>query len=275
MDGIKNPTTREALIVLLRELRCLFVPPFELKCLTDLPDVLDKKLRYLTKNKDEDDETKFNELVDELECTMWKWHQSSNQSYEFLTCHAIMTIFDFSLERLSFSYSLGEKEIEKICAGLKQNFDELKKLKTIMDKQAFVLNVALSSPFNKEKVVQYILKRMPNKISQKFTCCTGRNFDLLKLHRVVQQIITRKGNYLNVKAKSLSMYFNSILSSTVNKGPMKAENGEVEESMRSLLEDLGLVKYYPQKLNYSDVIKVTEDICKKSNETPSSLQELP
>ena len=94
---------------------------------------------------------------------------SSNQSYEFLTCLAIMTIFDFSLERLSFGYNLREKEIQKISTGLKQNFEELKKLKTIMDKQAFMLNIALSNPFNKKKVVQYILERMPKKISKKFT----------------------------------------------------------------------------------------------------------
>ena len=75
LDGIENTTTREALRALLRELRCLYVPSsFELKCLTDLPDVIDKKMRHLTKNRDEDDETKFSELVDQLEYTIWKWH---------------------------------------------------------------------------------------------------------------------------------------------------------------------------------------------------------
>ena len=56
---------------------------------------------------------------------------------------------------------------------------------------------------------------------------------------------------------------------------MRTVNGEVKESVRSLLKDLGLVEYYPQKLSYSDVIKVTEDTCKETNERPSSLQELP
>ena len=103
----------------------------------------------------------------------------------------------------------------------------------------------------------------------------GPEFDLLKLNQAVQQIITRKGNDWRVKVKSLSIYFNSIFLRKLSRSPTKSENGEVKYSVRTLLNDLGLMKYYPQKLSYSDVIKVTEDTCKETNETPSSLQELP
>ena len=275
LGEIQNPTIQCALRHLLRELKCLYVPPVEMELLTDFPEIIDKKRKYLTLNRDEDDETKFNEIVDLLECPIWKWHQSSKQSYEFLTFLATLSLFDFSFEELSFNNGLHEKEIIKLSIWLKRNFEELEKLKAVMDKQAFVLNIALSNPFQKTQVVRYILRKLPNKISPKFRRYSGQNFNLLELNQAVQQIITRKGNDWRVKGKSLSIYFSSIFSRKLSRISTKGENGEVKESVRTLLEDLGLVEYYPQKLSYSDVIKVTEDTCKETNETPSSPQELP
>ena len=275
LNRIKNTTTREALRVLLRELRCLHVPSFELKTLTDLPDVMNKRMRYLTLNRD-DDGIKCEEMVDQLECTIWKWHNSSESSYEFLTFLATLSLFDFSLKELIFNNSVQEKDIQNLSTTLRRNLDELKKLKTIMDKQAFVLNIALSNPFEKTEVLHYILGKLPNKISRKFSGCTGQNFNLLKLQEAVKQLITRKyDKVLEEKQKSLSMHFNSIFSRKISIIPAEAENGEVKKSVKTLLENLGLMEYYPQKLSYGDVIKVTENACNETDEKPSLLQELP
>ena len=219
---------------------------------------------------------KCEELVDQLECTIWKWHKSSESSYEFLSVLAILSLFDFSLEEVNFNNSLQEKEIQNLSATLRRNLEELKKLKTIMDKQAFVLNIALSNPFEKIKVLHYILGKLPNKISRKFSGCTGQNFNFQKLQEEVKQLITRKyEKVLEEKQKSLSMHFNSIFSRKISIVPTEAKNGELKASVKTLLENLGLMEHYPQKLSYGDVIKVTEDTCKETNETPSSLQELP
>ena len=275
LDGIKNTTKYGAVKSLLRELRCLCIPSFELKNLTDMPDVMNNRMKYLTLNRD-DDGTKCNEFVDQLECTLWKWHRSSSQSYEFLTCLATLSLFDFALEELSFNNGLQEKEIERISTELRQNFLELKNLKTIQGKQAFVLNIALTNPFDKNKVVPYILGILPNKLSPKFTSCTGQNFNILELHKACKQIITRKDDKeLKDKAKSLSMHFNSIFSRKLSASQIKEEKPNIKVSVESLLKDLGLVEYYPQKLTYSEVIKLTEDALKDINEKPSTLRELP
>ena len=55
---------------------------------------------------------------------------------------------------------------------------------------------------------------------------------------------------------------------------MIEENPQVNESLQKLLEELGLTEYYPQKLTYNDVIKLTEDALKDVNEKPSTLCEL-
>ena len=273
LDGINNTTIHGALKSLLRELKCLCIPSFELKNLTDLPDGMEKKMKYLTLNRD-DGGSACNELVDQLVCTIRKWHQSS--SYEFLTCLATLSLFDFSLEEFSFNHGLQEEDIKILSTTLRRNFDDLKSLKTIQDKQAFVLNIALNNPQDKGKSVHYILGRLPNKISKKFTGCTGQNFDLIKLYKAVKEIITRKdGKMLKEKAKSLSMSFNLIFSRKLSSSQIKEENVEVKEAVQSLLEDLGLTEYYPQKLGYGDVIKLTEDALKDVNEKPSTLTELP
>ena len=40
---------------------------------------------------------------------------------------------------------------------------------------------------------------------------------------------------------------------------IRESNPAVKESVQSLLEDLGLTEYYPQKIGYGDVIKLTEE----------------
>ena len=71
------------------------------------------------------------------------------------------------------------------------------------------------------------------------------------------------------------MYFNSIFSQRFSSSQITEDHFKVKESVRNLLEDLGLIEYYPQKLSYANVIKLTDDVFKDVNERPSTLQELP
>ena len=158
LGGIKNTTIQGALRSLLRELKCLYVPPVEIECLTDLPDIIDRKRKYLTLNRDEGDETKFDEIADHLESTVWKCQRSASQSYEFLTCLATLSLFNFSLDELSFKHTLQEEDVEKLSAMLRENFRELRTLSESEKKEAFVLNIALNNPFENTKVLHYILE---------------------------------------------------------------------------------------------------------------------
>ena len=189
LDGIKNTTIQSALRSFLRELKCLYIPPIEIEHLTDLPDIIDKRRKYLILNKDEDDEMKFNGLIDLLESTIWKWHQSSSSSYEFLTCLATMSLFGFSLEELSFNDNLKGKDVEKLSVALRENFSEIKTMNKSKNKQAFVLNIALNNPFERKIVVEYILKHLKDEICPKFTSCITDKFDLIKLQQTVENAL--------------------------------------------------------------------------------------
>ena len=72
LDGFKD-TTQTALRSLMRELKCLYVPQLEIENLTDLPGIINDRKKYLILNREEDDKTTFNELIDQIECTIWKW----------------------------------------------------------------------------------------------------------------------------------------------------------------------------------------------------------
>ena len=276
LDGIRNTTTRGALRSLMRKLKYLYVPQLEIENLTDLPGIINDRKKYLILNREEGDKTRFNELIDQTECTIWKWEQTSGKSYEFLVCLATLSLFDCRVEELSFSHVLEEKELEQLTFTLREHFQELKTLKKNKNKQAFLFNIALNNPFDKKKVVNYILKKIPDKISSKFSSCTVDKFDLEELEKAVKGILHRKyGKALKEKEKSLSMHFNCIFSRKFRESHLEEESGQVKESVQRLLEDLGLTEYYPQKLGYGDVIKLTEDALKDVNEKPSSLRDLP
>ena len=283
LDGIKNTIIQYSLRSLLRELKCLYVPSIEPENMTDLPDIISKRQKYLTVNRvtdddDDDDEAKFEPLIDQLECLAWKWNGSSSSSYEVLTCLATLTLFDFSLERLSFGHILGANEIDKLSKTLRENFEEFKSLQKKRNKQAFVLNIALNNPFKRNKAVQYFMRKFPDKISSKFTTCAIHNFYLSEMHGRVKHTLFRgkeDEKTLKAKQKSLLMHFNSIFSRKLQEDQIEEDSLEVNENVRGLLEDLGLTEYYPQRLSYDEVIKITEDALNDVNKTPSTLPELP
>ena len=71
------------------------------------------------------------------------------------------------------------------------------------------------------------------------------------------------------------MHFNSIFSRKICESQTNKEHSQSHESVQRLLKDLGLAEYYPQKITYGDVIKLTEDALKDVRKPPSTLRELP
>ena len=92
LNGFGDTTSQRALRPLMRELKCLYVPQLEIENLTDLPGIINDRKKYFILNREKDDKTRFNELIDQIECTIWKWEQSSSQSYEFLVCLATLSL---------------------------------------------------------------------------------------------------------------------------------------------------------------------------------------
>ena len=107
------------------------------------------------------------------------------------------------------------------------------------------------------------MEKLPNTVD---------TFDLKEIRKEVKRILAKQdAKAFEEKQKSLLMHFNSIFSRKICESQTKEAQSKIHETVQSLLEDLGLVEYYPQKITYGDVIKLTEDALKDVNEKPSTL----
>ena len=84
----------------IHKLKCLYIETFDIQCITELPETLNKNLKNIILNrKDEDEISKQRDVLNQLECTIWKWHQDSHSSYKNLFCLATLSLFGFSLDK--------------------------------------------------------------------------------------------------------------------------------------------------------------------------------
>ena len=158
LDEHKNNTMKQkALRSVLHELKCLYIEQFDIQCITELPEILSRKVKHIILNRmDVNDVSKQRELLNELECTIWKWHKSSNSSYQYLACIATLSLFGFSLEKFCFESVLSVKDLENLSKMLEENVKELKNLTQKQEKEAYVLNIALHNRFETSEVVRFI-----------------------------------------------------------------------------------------------------------------------
>ena len=274
-----NPSKRYKLISLFAELNCLYFPPSKAKSLTDLSKYLTNRKEYFVNNREDDDEAKFKDLIHELESIIWNWEKCSGLSYEYLVCIATLSLFGFDVEVSRFTIIPNEKQLETLSSMLSENLKDLAVFHKIEEKQAYVLNIAMSNYFGKTKVVPYILRKLPDPISQEvsipsFPRCGEK--DLAKLQNAIKYITS--GNYENAfkyREKFLAMCFQSIFSQKVSTTVTGHTTTGLSESLKSFLQKLELLQYYPKKLTHVDVMKLTEDACNNVNKKPSSLAKIP
>ena len=269
---------QKALRSALHELKCLYIDIFDINCITELPEILNKKVENIVLNRNDADEiSKQRELINQLESTIWKWHQDSPSSYNILICLATLSLFGFSLEKFCFETSPSVKDLENLSTILEDNFKELKSIEEKERKEAYVLDIALHNPFETYQVIRFLQATLPDAIFHKIPSSGAVDADLTKLREEVTHGLFGKDHKPTFKErqKSLSMHFYSIFSRKMRQSRKEENNVDIKPNVQRLLEDLDLMKYYPQKITYDDVIKISEDGCKETNEKPSTLKELP
>ena len=271
----QNPSKPRKLISLFAELKCLYFPPFKTKRLTDLPKLLTKRKEYFVNNREDDDEAKFKDLIHELESTIWRWRKRSKWNYEYLVCIATLSLFEFDVEVLFFTIIPNERQLENLSSMLKENLEDLTGFHKIEEKQAYVLNIAMSNYFENTKVVPYILKKIPHTIPQELSIPSCGEKDLAELKKAINRIISGKDNnaYKNAE-KFWSMHFQSIFLQKVPTTTVENNTIWISESLKHFLEKLGLLQYYPNKLTHVLVMELSEDALNDVNGKPSTLPQL-
>ena len=276
----KAPTRdRSKLISIFAELNSLYFPPFETKSLTDLPKLLLEIKEDFMNKRDEHDAAKLKDLIPKIESTIWSWGKCSKLSYEYLVCVATLSLFGYDVEVSFFTNIPKEKQLQNMSSMLSKNLEDLTVCHKNEEKQAYVLNIAVSNSFQNFKVASYLLRKMPGTISKKLPIPSSLSYgekDIAKLQTAINHIIDGNHDkaYKN-REKFLSMYFQSIFSQRVLTTELEQDTERASNSFQCLLQALGLIEYYPQKLTLVRVIKLTEEALKDANGKPSSLPELP
>ena len=222
-----------------------------------------------------------------LESTILAWEARHKPDFDYLVCLAVLHLHGFDLTQKSFEYYPELDDIRDIAKLLDQSIEKIDDTRDMRQKQAFLLNLALSSPHNKEKTVKYMLDKMPGQIDLELKKCwkkssnsTENTIKLTSLKNVINKYLGDYNTDENLLA--LAQSIKRKLESVMQKGQTWCKEKKVDinqfdlnESAQELLEILNLKQYYPQKLTYEEVILLTPDILKDVRQKPKDLSELP
>ena len=250
--------------------------PFTVDSMKQLPTILKK---YANSRTALDLKT----MQERLENTAKALMENPDKSYEHLVILGSLHLMGFNFESCLFDHTLVKKDlsvaVELLEAGF-QFLDSSPKAK----QQAYILNLGLSSRAQRQEIIQVMTERMPGEICIELreACKKTKGherIDLDRLQEEVDKILPNQPIALKLKPwiHALTYEFRS-LHVTSKMERIKHEinlHGSLDKKIEKLLETLGMKKYYPQKLQYEDVIMMRTDVHDDVNQKPSSLLDLP
>ena len=280
MDGISRSSfpniesIKQAISGLCRDPDIL-IPHLEISRISDLPNVLRESTADYYSN--------IKGLSHSLEQFLLRWKTENKVTEEFLVCLCVMNCSGFNLEKFIFERPLDKITIEEISDTLDQHLLKFQLLENRNQKQAYILKLAFDSP-QPGSSLQYMMDRMEVEVKLKQTwkllnatdnvrnCVEFR--DELKDHLDGGKTKMK----LDTLVQSLKIQFQSILNKPLEHRdeslPQDGSHASADRIMEQL-EQLGMTKYFPQKLKYEDVIMLTSDVFKNFYHTPANLKELP
>ena len=230
---------------------------------------------------DREDDVPVEDMQRVLESAM-KSLAKNRKSYEFLLVVATLRLFDFSLANFRFEYQLLKRDLDAICQLFETHLRNLDSIENLRRKQTYILRLSLYNRRRGEATAQYLIKEMPTGICEELKDVIDPkgsvNFEALE-HKVSEML-----PHFQFDAKSFMQSFQSQLSFLQRRNEvdarMRQSSGDADEErstdvMRKLLKDLGMTKYYPEKLTFEEITTLTSDVHDDVNKKPTSLPELP
>ena len=228
--------------------------------------------------------TDFNlkELQDELESTMNSWSKRKSQCYEYVASVGVLHLFGFDIADFSFQSRLSKDDFTALSEMLEIHLANLEKTS---QKQAYLLNVALCSVDHKHAAVMYMIKHMPKGMCKELKEAVKRSsggsniVNTEKLGLEIQKMLPEAVLKDNLAAFAQAFKYQLKVSNRdqacVSAEMIDHRSGQLDTSVAQLLKAVNMMKYYPQKLTYEDVIKLGTDVYDDVNKNPTSLSELP
>ena len=250
---------------------------FEVDDIVKLPKVLKDKVENL---KAGDLQSKLGNIQQNLENILKNWSKKPKKTYEYLVCLGVIRLFGFNLHEFQFEFNLLKKDFDGIISALDKYLSNLGKITDTPQKQAFIFNLVLSCSTKKNAGVKYFKEHMPDKLCKSLAKVFKDNdtFDLPELQIAISDSIDNEFSKVDLKALVQSLKTQLHFTEAPTRTPQKAspfQMGNLDRPVEKLLESLELSKYYPQKLTYDDVIKLTSELLEETENNLTSLSELP
>ena len=252
---------------------------FTMDSMRQLPDIL-KQCTNIPKNHPELD---LKTMQERLENTVKALMETPVKSYEHLIILGSLHLLGLHLENCLFDHTLVEKDlsiaVELLEAGF-QFLDSSPKAK----QQAYILNLGLCSRNQRQEIIQDMRERMPGGICIELreACKKTEGHNRINLDRLQEEVdkILQNGPIgleLKPLIQALTYQFRSLhVTSKMERGRHEVNLHDApDKKVEKLLEALGMRKYYPQKLQYEDVLMMQTDVHDDVNQKPTSLLELP
>ena len=189
-------------------------------------------------------------------------------------------MFGFNLDKFQFDFYLLKKDFDDVISALDKYLSNLHKIKDTPQKQAYVLKLVLSCSTRKNTGVNYFKKRFPDNLCESLAK-VFKDYDIFdepELQTAISHCIDKELSKVDLKALIQSLKTQLQFTEpqlNINEKGSGFQTVNLDRPLEELLETLELIKYYPQKLTYDDVTKLTSELLQETRNELTSLPELP
>ena len=255
---------------------------FKVEKVHELIKVLEKALRDIDKHNPSYD---LQRLQKKLQLLMMYWSEKYSNHKPYILTVTLLLSFGFSVKGSRFQYIFSLSEIANLLLSLKETYYKFKEKEDNLRKQAYIVNLALNLPqHQRQEAVEFVVRSLGESLCDKIqkacqkTLCNDGTYNTEKLTESITNLSdehfeTRTIRFLETQLKFLEPEIATARKATVYRH--EADNLDLNEETAKVLEELGMTKYYPQKLTYQDVTMIKADLLDDTQKEPTTLPELP
>ena len=247
-----------------------------------LPTFLKKAMKSISMEEDKINQD-ISDVQETLEATIEAQSESPENVYHYLVCTGVLRLFGMDLDNFVFGYNLSNIDLNSMSKMLEVHLKCFDSMQNESKQQAYVLNLALCNTRDQRGALLHVLNKLPAGLCEELIEA-GRNVEeiLTNLRKLEEQTehLLNDGN-IKLRRSSLVLSIKSQLHHLHQHERLKmsaagdATAGELSPEVEGLMNMLDMKKYYPQKIKYDDVIKLTSEFWADVKKKPTSLVELP
>ena len=255
---------------------------FKVDTVEELIKVLKDELRDINKQNPHD----LQRIQKKLQLLMTYWSKNYSNHKPYILTVTVFTSFGLSVRGLHFGYSFSLNEIESLLLRLNKTYLIFEQADDNLKKQAYIVHLALNSPqHQRQEAIAFVVRSLEERLCGKIqkSCQNAlRNDGTYNTEKLAESITdllsdeqfeTMMITSLEAKLKFLEPELATARNPQIYR--YEANDQDLNEESVKVLEELGMIKYYPQKLTYQDVTMITADVLDETKKKPTTLPELP